>query len=431
MARSRASSTAIVNSGNLCVSKSPLAKFFVVGLLFYNLFTTPAFAAPLSNPTAVCSSNCKVDFPYSSANYYAWTVPRSDTYTLELWGAQGGGGVNYYGAGGAGGYVKGDIFISSGTVLYIYPGQAGVRYNSGSITAFNGGGAGNPNDGFSGGGATHIATAVGVLSTLASNQSDVIAVAGGGGGGAGSSSNYSGYTPAGGVGGGLIGGVGPDSNQSSIRGKGSGGTQSSGGAAGLSNDGVNELPAVAATFGLGGSANAYTGDAIQGGGGGGGWYGGGPGSHRGGAGAGGSSYVSRLSLVTNLSGSASVVNPDGSTTTGRLGSGYVRITYSAPVPITLQTYSISGTISKGSQVAITATVNTPGKVTFLANGKRIPGCVSISTSGGAPYSVVCNWKPSTRGNVEISFSMTPLDSSLSTATASASPITVNNRASRR
>lgn len=394
-------------------------------------FSPNALSAPLSNPSANCTTTCKIDFPYSTANYYVWTTPRSDTFTLELWGGQGGGGVNYYGAGGAGGYVKGDIYLISGTTLYIYPGQAGVRYNSGATTAFNGGGAGNPSDGFSGGGASHVATSVGVLSTLSSNQSAVLAVAGGGGGGAGSSSNYSGYTPAGGVGGGLTGGVGLDSNQANIRGKGSGGTQSAGGAAGLANDGVNEAPAVAATFGLGGSVNAYSGDAIQGGGGGGGWYGGGPGSHRGGAGAGGSSYVSRLSTVTNSAGSATITSPDGSSTTGRLGAGYIRITYAVAVPVALQSYALSGAAIKSSQVSISATVNTPAKITFLANGKRIAGCIGRSTPGAAPYLVTCNWKPNARGTVEITFKMDPLDSSLSSVTTSGGRITVANRTGRR
>ena len=351
---------------------------------------------------------------------------------MELWGAQGGGGANYYGAGGAGGFVKGDVYLTAGTVLFIYPGQAGVRYNSGSTTAFNGGGAGNPTDGYSGGGASHIATSVGVLSSLSNDTNSVLAVAGGGGGGAGSSSNYgAGYSPAGGVGGGTTGGSPVDSTAASIRGKGLGGTQVAGGATGLANEAGYDLPAVASGFGLGASVNTYTADAIQGGGGGGGWYGGGAGSHRGGAGGGGSSYVSKLSSVTNTAGNASIINPDGSTTTGRLGSGYIRISYSLPVPIALQSFSLSGPVLKSSPVAITATVNIPAKITFMANGKRIPGCIGITTPGSAPYSVACNWKPSSRGNVDVTFTMVPLDTSLSLAVASAGKITVANRSARR
>lgn len=396
------------------------------------IFLPHTVANPLPTPTVSCTTNCKVDFPYVSANYYQWSVPKSDTFTLELWGAQGGGGANFYGAGGAGGYVKGDIYLAAGTTLYIYPGQAGVRYNSGSTTAFNGGGAGNPSDGYSGGGASHVATSVGLLSSRSGDTNSVLAVAGSGGGGAGSSTNYgAGYSPAGGVGGGLIGGSPVDSSQASIRGKGLGGTQIAGGATGLANDAGYDSPAIASGFGVGASVNTYTGDAIQGGGGGAGWYGGGAGSHRGGAGGGGSSYVSRLSNVTNLAGNSAIVNPDGSSTTGRLGSGYIRITYSASVPIALQSFSLSGAVSKGLSVAITATINSPGRITFLANGKRIPGCIAKPVPLNAPYSVVCNWKPPSRGNVDLAFLLVPTDTTLSSLISSGAKINVANRSGRR
>ncbi len=410
-----------------------LAKAFAF-LLFLSCisFLTPAHSAPLTTPSTTCTTNCVVNFSYQSANYYTWNVPRSDTFTLELWGAQGGGGANYYGAGGAGGYVRGDIYLSSGTVLYIYVGQAGVRFNSGATTAYNGGGAGNPSDGYSGGGATHVATSVGVLSALSTNQSAVIAVAGAGGGGAGSSSNYgAGYSPAGGVGGGSVGGAPVDSTAASIRGKGLGGTQSAGGATGLANEVGYDSPAVASAFGLGGSVNTYQADAIQGGGGGGGWYGGGPGSHRGGAGGGGSSYVGRISNVTNLAGNNSITNPDGSTTTGRQGSGYARITYSLPLPAALQSYALSGPLAKGIPVTLTATMSTPGKITFLVNGKRIPGCIGKSTSGAAPYNATCNWKPTVRGHLDLTFYMVPSDVSLSPVTSGKVKMQAANRASLR
>lgn len=427
-----ASSTATAKNQDNSMQKLRLKLVIVLVTLLNAIFLPNALSTPLTTPTAVCNTSCRIDFPYTSANYYQWSVPRSDTFTVELWGAQGGGGANFYGAGGAGGYVKGDIYLNAGTILYIYPGQSGVRYNSGSTTAFNGGGAGNPSDGYSGGGASHIATAVGVLSSLSTNTSSVLAVAGSGGGGAGSSSNYgAGYSPAGGVGGGTTGGTPVDSTAANIRGKGLGGTQVAGGATGLANEAGYDLPAVASGFGLGASVNTYTGDAIQGGGGGAGWYGGGAGSHRGGAGGGGSSYVTRLSTVTNLAGNSTIVNPDGTSTTGRLGSGYIRISYAIPVPIALEGFSLSGVVAKGSSVAITATINIPGRITFLANGKRIPGCIGRSTPGSVPYSVVCNWRPSGRGNVDIKFLMVPQDSSLSSLLSTGNRISVANRSSRR
>lgn len=431
MALSPASLTAIANIGKF-VNKFYKWLVFLAALALTASGQPVAHSVPLTNPSAICTTICKIDFPYSSANYYQWTIPRSDTYTLELWGAQGGGGASYYGAGGAGGYVKGDIYLASGTTIYIYPGQAGVRYNSGATTAFNGGGAGNPSDGYSGGGASHIARSVGELSSLASDTSSVLAVAGAGGGGAGSYSNYgAGYSPAGGVGGGTTGGAPVDSTAASIRGKGLGGTQVAGGATGLSNEAGYDLPAVASAFGLGASVNTYTADAIQGGGGGGGWYGGGAGSHRGGAGGGGSSYVSRLSAVTNSAGSTTITNPDGTSTTGRSGSGYIRISYALSVPVVLQSYALSAAPVKSSQVSISATVNTPAKITFFANGKRIAGCIGKITTGAAPYIALCNWKPSIRGIIDITFKMDPLDSSLPSVTSSGGRVTVATRTARR
>jgi gliding motility-associated-like protein len=246
-------------------------------------------------------------------------------YKLQTWGAQGGGGINYFGLGGKGGYAEGEIVLIYTTTLYINIGQQGFRTNA-ITTAYNGGGAGNP-EGFTGGGATHIAKRSGLLSTLSSYTADVFIVAGAGGGAGGDLTvNYgSDYTVAGGAGGGLIGINGVVSGQSSGRGSGRGGTQSTGGASGVES---SSIPYIASGFGLGASADRNTADAIEGGGGGGGWYGGGAGSHAGGAGGGGSSYIDGLNSGTGITfaGNLSIPNPAGGTMTGRSGNGYARIT---------------------------------------------------------------------------------------------------------
>lgn len=70
-------------------------------------------------------------------------------YKLEVWGAQ--GGTRYTsGSGGKGGYSSGNIWLSPGTILYIYVG---------GTNGYNGGGAatGEPSGcGGSGGGGTDI-----------------------------------------------------------------------------------------------------------------------------------------------------------------------------------------------------------------------------------------------------------------------------------
>src|SRR6218665_96748 len=152
-------------------------------------------------------------------------------YQIECWGANGGDGTYYSGAspnlidGGKGGYSTGTITLNSPTTLYIHVGGRGSNVNSGvNLGGYNGGGN-SSNAGYqagSGGGASHVATAPGLLSTLSGNQAAVLIVAGGGGGG--------GNQSLGGDGGGLIGVTPPVATQFSLRTPGGGGSQNAGGA---------------------------------------------------------------------------------------------------------------------------------------------------------------------------------------------------------
>ncbi len=81
----------------------------------------------------------------------------------------------------------------------------------------------------------------------------------------------------------------------------------------------------------------------------------------------------------------------------------------APAPSTTITLSVSNTPSYRTATTITATVNTQGKVTFFANGKRIPGCISKSTSGTSPITATCNWRPMQRGTARVHAVFTPND----------------------
>lgn len=183
-------------------------------------------------------------------------------------------------------------------MLYIVVGGQGSQGRNAS-GGFNGGGnaGGNRGNECSGGGATHIASASGLLSSLSANQSAVIAVAGGGGGRGG----YSGAQ--GGTGGGVDGTAGG----SGQGGGGGGGTQTAGGAAGTNNGGSGTT---AGSFGQGGNGG-IAGNA-GGGGGGGGWYGGGGGGSDendccadGGGGGGGSGHTKPyLTNVTNTAGAS-------------------------------------------------------------------------------------------------------------------------------
>lgn len=72
------------------------------------------------------------------------------------------------------------------------------------------------------------------------------------------------------------------------------------------------------------------------------------------------------------------------------------------------TPTLAASATKGISVNITVSVDTAGKVRFLANGKRIPNCLFTTTTGSAPSLIAtCPWKPSISGRTAISAILTP------------------------
>ena len=232
----------------------------------------------------------------------SFTVPKTGSYILEVWGAQGGNsGSNSY-LGGLGGYSIGTVELIAGDVLaVVIGGQGGTRtaqmndYGN-AAGGYNGGGQGcTSGTGYSwteygvggGGGATHIAKYNSAYTTLNDYGSETVAsqyvyiIAGGGGGGYWDRDTSS-YCHAGGIGGGTSGaGTTP-------------GTQTTGYA-----------------FGRGFSGSTGGVDTSKYAGGGGGWYGGGYGGSYWIAG-GGSGWIGGVS--------------NGSTTAGqRTGNGMAKI----------------------------------------------------------------------------------------------------------
>ena len=228
--------------------------------------------------------------------------------TFKVFGAGGGPGNNYSNNGnphhgGDGGYSEGTLLsVLSGTTFYIVVGQGGVSQTGNTQPArYNGGAkAGNGNFwGGSGGGASHVATATGILSSLSGNTSAVIIVAGGGGGG--------GNCSVGGDGGGTSGlSANATGTQFFNRVGGQPGTQSAGGNA--------NYGGIVGAFGVGGYSNQNLA-----GGGGGGWYGGGGGNNSTGGG-GGSGYVG-FSASGGLPALTSTTMTTGGGSQGGQGSG--------------------------------------------------------------------------------------------------------------
>ena len=97
------------------------------------------------------------DFGYTGG-VQTFKAPYTGTYTLEVWGASGGGiqDTTKSSHGGMGGYTKAKVNVNASQTLYIYCGGAGALSSGyGTGGGYNGGGHGG-NNGYGGGGMTHI-----------------------------------------------------------------------------------------------------------------------------------------------------------------------------------------------------------------------------------------------------------------------------------
>ena len=246
-------------------------------------------------------------FEYTGGQQKFFTCAGS-TYQLEVWGAQGGPGSA--GRGGYGGYATGVFVPENSSAFWVVVGEAGIGVG-GNIPGseffapitYNGGGAaygrGNTFPSLnktrkegSGGGATHIATVPGVLSTLSAYKDtaglnisrEILVVAGGG---AGNGISYVSY----GASGGGYQGVSPI-----VTGRPEcdaiGGSQTAGGVTGNPHACTN-AGQPSGVFGQGGNGYPISEDGA---GGGGGWYGGGGSAYT--SGGGGSGYIGSSNLIS-------------------------------------------------------------------------------------------------------------------------------------
>ena len=85
-----------------------------------------------------------------------------------------------------------------------------------------------------------------------------------------------------------------------------------------------------------------------------------------------------------------------------------------------------------SSVDITANISVASKITFLVNGKVLPGCkAKLTTGSGSSHSATCNWRPSNRGLVSVSATAAPIGAGISGATATPLSILVGRRVGPR
>jgi len=98
-------------------------------------------------------------------------------------------------------------------------------------------------------------------------------------------------------------------------------------------------------------------------------------------------------------------NPSGGTMIGNSGNGVARITYAnAPAIVSLSTAGNSRVAVKGQTLTLTATSDSVGRVTFFADGKRIPRCISLSIPVGTRS---CTWKAAAQKLSKLSAMVVP------------------------
>lgn len=354
----------------------------------------------LSSPAATAAP-IVATFSYTGSAQ-SWTVPSGVTsIQFRVIGAS--GGTSYGTRGGYGESITGTLSVTSGETLSLYVGQQGSGHSGGSnAAAFNGGGAGF-NFAAGGGGASDIRQGGSALSNR-------VVVSGGGGGGAndvlggnaGFTTGVKGGDAAGGAG---LYGIG-----------GGGGTQSAGGAGGAGASMCGNATGGSGSLGVGGNG----GQASSGGaGGGGGYYGGGGGGSgcNASAGGGGSSYIN-----------SGVVSSYSYSLMSTTGNGSIQISYAITTPATVSLSVVGGnTVTYRTTVTLNVSVSSAGKVTFLANGKRVPNCISRTIT----TNFSCSWKPSQRGSIRVqaiylNTSGTEVDNNSSIIN-----VTVANRTTRR
>jgi hypothetical protein len=115
---------------------------------------------------------------------------------------------------------------------------------------------------------------------------------------------------------------------------------------------------------------------------------------------------------------------------GSGASGVVIIRYTL-IP-TISAPITDGVFLKGTLESATVTTNLSGKVRFYFDGKRIPSCLSVATTGTAPNLVaVCNWKPAVSGGKIIYATFTPADGTSGTLTSAKVSLQILRRTNSR
>lgn len=115
---------------------------------------------------------------------------------------------------------------------------------------------------------------------------------------------------------------------------------------------------------------------------------------------------------------------------GAGAAGIVIVRYTLTSAMLAPTFS--GTIYKGMLESVTVVVNIPGKVRFFIDGKKIPGCLAVNTTGTTPsITATCTWRPAVTGLRSIYATLTPFDGTTGAVTSARSTLPVVKRGNFR
>ena len=101
---------------------------------------------------------------------------------------------------------------------------------------------------------------------------------------------------------------------------------------------------------------------------------------------------------------------------------------SEPVIASLSTQSGSLRADYRTVTPLTVSVDTQSRVTFYANGRIVPGCRNVLSSGGT---ATCNWRPSVHGSFRIYAAANPVSSSYVASNTSTITVGVAARTNKR
>ena len=376
------------------------ASIVAIGALF--AFSTVLFVEPLNAAACVpttTTSGMNVVVKFTTVGTCTWQIPANvNQVSLLVVGGGGGGGGDAAGGGGAGG-------------VYLNTNYAVVPNAIETITVGAGGNAGQCGPGQGSGCTTPNVTVAGYFAPGNGGASIFDAITAPGGGAGGVYNNGAGAAGGSGGGGSSTAGVGGNATATGTNFYGNrGGTSNGNGGAGGGGAGAVGVSAAGGNGGAGISSTITGSLAYYGGGGGGGNSGGTQatgGIGGGGAGALSCSYpwITSGDPRSAQSGTPNTGGGGGGAPHGCQGSGGAGGSGVVIVAYTLIPTISNVALSSGLRTATYRTVNTiqvtlssDGWVRFFANGKQIPGCINLASTSSIAS---CIWKPSVRGNVNI------------------------------